>query len=120
MPPKVSAERLVAMVCASQVLVQIGASFWPALLPGMMTLWDLTNSEAGWITAIFFGAYMVSVPVLVTATDRFRSPAGLSVGGRSDCLGSPTFWPFRGRILVSYGCAGTDRRWLGRHLYDRA
>ena len=27
MPPKVSAERLVALVCVSQVLVQIGASF---------------------------------------------------------------------------------------------
>ncbi|MDI1295419.1 MAG: MFS transporter, partial [bacterium] len=44
--------------------------FWPALLPQMMGLWQLSNSEAGWITAIFFGAYMVSVPVLVTLTDR--------------------------------------------------
>ena len=62
--------RLVAVVCAAQVLVQLGAGFWPALLPDMMRLWTLTNSEAGWITAIFFGAYMVSVPVLVTLTDR--------------------------------------------------
>ena len=61
---------LVAVVCAAQVLVQIGAFFWPALLPGMMRLWQLTNSEAGWITASFYGAYMVSVPVLVTLTDR--------------------------------------------------
>ncbi|ODT12699.1 MAG: hypothetical protein ABS35_39535 [Kaistia sp. SCN 65-12] len=36
----------------------------------MMQRWSLTNSEAGWITAIFFGAYMVAVPVLVTLTDR--------------------------------------------------
>ncbi|OGA25063.1 MAG: hypothetical protein A3I02_11435 [Betaproteobacteria bacterium RIFCSPLOWO2_02_FULL_67_26] len=61
---------LVALVCAAQVLVQIGAYFWPALLPGMIPLWGLSNSEAGWITAIFYGAYMVSVPVLVTLTDR--------------------------------------------------
>jgi len=53
--------RLVAVVCAAQVLVQIGAFFWPALLPGMMHLWRLSNSEAGWITASFYGAYMVSV-----------------------------------------------------------
>ncbi len=62
--------RLVALVCAAQVLVQLGAYFWPALLPGMMPLWDLTNSEAGWITAAFYGAYLLAVPILVTLTDR--------------------------------------------------
>ena len=62
--------RLIATLCAAQVMVQIGAFFWPALLPRMIPLWDLTNTEAGWITAIFYGAYMVSVPVLVTLTDR--------------------------------------------------
>jgi predicted MFS family arabinose efflux permease len=65
-----SPARLVAVVCAAQVLVQIGAFFWPALLPGMMALWQLSNSEAGWITASFYGAYMLSVLVLVTLTDR--------------------------------------------------
>jgi len=58
------------VVCAAQVLVQIGAYFWPALLPGMMPLWGLTNSEAGWITAMFYGAYLLAVPILVTLTDR--------------------------------------------------
>lgn len=62
--------RLIAVLCAAQVMVQIGAFFWPALLPRMIPLWDLTNTEAGWITAIFYGAYMVSVPILVTMTDR--------------------------------------------------
>src|SRR5689334_20837423 len=62
--------RLVGAVCLAQVLVQIGAFFWPALLPGMMPLWGLTNSQAGWITAVFYAAYMLSVPVLVTLTDR--------------------------------------------------
>jgi predicted MFS family arabinose efflux permease len=65
-----SPARLVAVVCAAQVLVQIGAFFWPVLLPGMMRLWELSNSEAGWITASFYGAYMLAVPVLVTLTDR--------------------------------------------------
>ena len=65
-----SGARLVTAVCAAQVLVQIGAYFWPALLPSMIPLWNLTNSEAGWITAIFYAAYVVAVPVLVTLTDR--------------------------------------------------
>ena len=61
---------LVAIVCAAQVFVQIGAYYWPALLPGMMRRWSLSNSEAGWITSAFYATYMVSVPVLVTLTDR--------------------------------------------------
>src|SRR5262245_13607488 len=65
-----SPKELVAFVCGAQVLVQIGAFFWPALLPGIMPLWRLSNSEAGWITASFYGAYMIAVPVLVTLTDR--------------------------------------------------
>ena len=62
--------RLVSAVCTAQVLVQIGAYFWPALLPSMIPLWKLSNSEAGWITAAFYGAYVFAVPVLVTLTDR--------------------------------------------------
>jgi predicted MFS family arabinose efflux permease len=50
-------------------LAQIGAFFWPALQPEMMRLWELSNSEAGWITASFYGAYMMSVPALTTLTD---------------------------------------------------
>ena len=65
--------RLTALVCAAQVLVQIGAYTWPALLPSMIPRWGLTNSEAGWITGIFYAAYMVSVPVLVTLTDRIEA-----------------------------------------------
>src|SRR5215212_7198218 len=65
-----SGASLVAAVCAAQVLVQIGAFFWPALLPTLAPQWRLTNGEAGWITAAFYGAYMLAVPVLVTLTDR--------------------------------------------------
>jgi MFS family permease len=68
-----SGARLTAVICAAQVLVQIGAYTWPALLPSMIPLWGLTNSEAGWITGIFYAAYMVSVPVLVTLTDRIEA-----------------------------------------------
>ena len=60
-----SGSRLVAAVCAAQVLVQLGAFFWPALLPGMMPRWGLSNSEAGWITAMFYGAYLAAVLLLI-------------------------------------------------------
>jgi predicted MFS family arabinose efflux permease len=115
MSPVISNQRLVALVCGSQVLVQIGASFWPALLPGMMTLWDLTFSQAGWITAIFFGAYMVSVPVLVTATDRFDPRRVYLLGVALTVIGhllfalfADGFWSALGaRALTGIGWAGT-------------
>src|SRR2546429_9580984 len=64
-----SPARLVAVVCAAQALVQIGAFFWPALLPGMMPLWQLSNSEAGGEIARFYGAHMNSGAEPVTFTD---------------------------------------------------
>jgi predicted MFS family arabinose efflux permease len=109
------ARRLVAIVCAAQVLVQIGAFFWPALLPTIMPLWSLTNSEAGWITAIFYGAYMVSVPGLVTLTDRV-DPKYVYLGGVATtvaghlmfALVADGFWSaLATRGLTGIGWAGT-------------
>lgn len=65
-----SPRRLVAVMCLAQVLAQIGAYAWPALLPTFMRTWPLDNSDAGWITGIFYGAYTLAVPFLVSLTDR--------------------------------------------------
>jgi predicted MFS family arabinose efflux permease len=110
-----SPARLVAVVCAAQVLVQIGAFFWPALLPGMMRLWELSNSEAGWITASFYGAYMMSVPVLVTLTDRVDPKRVYLFGVASTVAGhllfgllAEGFWSaLILRALTGMGWAGT-------------
>jgi predicted MFS family arabinose efflux permease len=117
-PPRtagLSPGRLVALVCAAQILVQIGAFFWPALLPGMIRLWGLTNSEAGWITAIFYAAYMVSVPVLVTLTDRIDAKRVYLFGVACTILGhllfgflADGFWSaLATRALTGIGWAGT-------------
>ena len=110
-----SPRQLVAVVCAAQVLVQIGAFFWPALLPGMMPLWGLSNSEAGWITAIFYGAYMISVPALVTLTDRVDPKrvylfgvAATVAGHLMFALFADGFWSgLATRALTGLGWAGT-------------
>jgi MFS family permease len=112
---RVSAARLVAVVCAAQVMVQIGAYFWPALLPEMMRRWSLSNSEAGWITAIFYAAYMVSVPVLVTLTDRIDAKRVYLFGVGCSVLGhllfgllAEGFWSAMAlRALTGLGWAGT-------------
>jgi predicted MFS family arabinose efflux permease len=108
---------MIALVCAAQVLVQIGAFFWPALLPGMAKLWGLSNSEAGWVTAIFFGAYMIAVPVLVTLTDRvdpkqiYLIGVGLTVLGHVGFgMAADGFWS----ALLCRAIAGTG--WAGTYM----
>ncbi|KAF0103914.1 MAG: major facilitator superfamily permease [Rhodospirillaceae bacterium] len=110
-----SGPRLVAIVCAAQIFVQIGAGFWPALLPQMMQRWSLSNSEAGWITAIFFGAYMVAVPVLVTLTDKIDGKRVYLFGVACTVAGhlmfglfADGFWSAMAtRALAGIGWAGT-------------
>jgi MFS family permease len=69
--------RLVTLVCLAQVCAQVGAYTWPALLPGFIADWHISNGQAGWITGLFCAAYTVSVPFLVTLTD--RSTPALSI-----------------------------------------
>jgi MFS family permease len=57
-------------MCVAQVCAQLGAYTWPSLLPTFMGQWQITNREAGWITGVFYAAYALAVPILVTATDR--------------------------------------------------
>src|SRR6476469_163513 len=107
--------RLVAAVCTAQVLVQIGAFFWPVLLPNLMPLWQLTNSEAGWITAAFYAAYMLAVPLLVTLTDRVDAKLVYLFGVGCTILGhllfglyAEGFWSALAlRALAGVGWAGT-------------
>lgn len=114
-PPLVTPARLVALVCAAQILVQIGAFFWPALLPEMMRRWALSNTEAGWITSSFYAAYMVSVPVLVTLTDRVDAKRVYLFGVACTVAGhllfglaAQGFWSALAlRALAGMGWAGT-------------
>ncbi|MBU2531907.1 MAG: MFS transporter, partial [Alphaproteobacteria bacterium] len=110
-----SAWRLVLLVCIAQTLVQIGAFFWPALLPQLAPMWSLSNSAAGWVTASFYGAYMISVPVLVTLTDRVDPKRIYLLGVALTVIGhvlfavtADGFWTALGaRVLTGIGWAGT-------------
>jgi MFS family permease len=62
--------RLIATVCTTQVLAEIGVYALPALLPTLMWTWSLSNAEAGWITSIYYVGYALSSPVLISLTDR--------------------------------------------------
>ena len=79
-PDRSGVRGFVWAVVAAQVLVQVGAFTLPALLPGYIARWDLSKIEAGWLLGIFFAAYVIAVPVLVSLTDRIPSRLVYIVG----------------------------------------
>ncbi len=62
--------RGVVAVCAAQACAQIGAFSVAALIPTLIPAWGLTNTEAGWISGIYYAAYTLVVPLLASLTDR--------------------------------------------------
>ncbi|MDE0148671.1 MAG: MFS transporter [Rhodospirillaceae bacterium] len=65
------AVRLVFVLCLAQSLGMLGFATFPALMPGLMVEWQLSNTEAGIVNGAYFGGYMASVAILVLLTDRF-------------------------------------------------
>jgi MFS family permease len=63
----------VAAMCTAHVASMTGFAVFPALLPTLAPLWSLSNTQAGWISGIFFAGYVAAVAVLVTLTDRVDS-----------------------------------------------
>lgn len=61
---------LVAVFCLAEVLGMWSNSTFPALIPEFRGLWAISNTEAGWISGIYYAGYVAAVPVLVSLTDR--------------------------------------------------
>lgn len=107
--------RLTVILCVAEIVGMTGFSVFPALLPGFINEWALSNTEAGWINGILYGGYLVAVPVLVSLTDRLPPKRiyflcmALSALG---CLGFALFaeglWTaLLFRALIGIGLAGT-------------
>src|SRR5262245_56443368 len=57
-------------MCAAHVASMAGFSVYATLLPRLQDEWSMNNSEAGFISGMFFAGYMAAVPVLTSLTDR--------------------------------------------------
>jgi MFS family permease len=107
--------RLFAALSAAEVLGMIGISAFAALLPTFSAEWRLTNTEAGWISGIYYAGYVVAVPVLTSLTDRVDARriylASTAVGGVASlgfALFADGFWSaLLWRTLAGIGLAGT-------------
>lgn len=92
-----------------------GFAAFPALLPLLLDAWAMSNSEAGAISGMFFGGYMLAVPLLTSLTDRvdarrvYLFACGLaSAGGFGFALYADGFWSAAFfQALTGAGLAGT-------------
>jgi len=113
-------------MCAAEVLSMQGFGSYAALLPELRAEWGLSYAWAGWVEGAFQAGYLVSVPVLVTLTDRVdarRIFAGAAAIGGLASLGFALFaqglWSAcLLRALAGVGLAGTFMPGL-RLLSDR-
>jgi len=64
------AGRVVILMCLAEAISMTTFATYPALIPVILPAWQLSNSEAGLISGMFFGGYMAAVPVLTSLTDR--------------------------------------------------
>lgn len=103
-----------ALLCLTSVLGMLGFSSFAALLPEFQRDWSLTNTDAGWISGIFYAGYVAAVPLLVGSTDRidprriyllsFLIASAASFGF---ALGAQGFWSaLFWRALAGVGLAG--------------
>ncbi len=110
-----SGRRLILLACLAEVLSMAAVGTVPALLPTFIAEWGLTNTEAGWINGIYFGAYMLAAPVFVALTDRVDPRRIYAVAALLTLVSSVAFgllaegfWSAMGlRVLAGAGLAGT-------------
>ncbi|BBK30065.1 cyanate permease [Stella humosa] len=117
---------LVLLLLAASILAMLNASSFPALMPVLRQEWGLSNTEAGWISGIFYGGYICAVPFCVSLTDHvdarriylsallLTAAAALGFALLADGLWSALAF----RALAGAGLAGTYMPGL-RLLTDR-
>ena len=64
-----SSIRIIFWICIAEVLTMQGVFTFSSMLPFFFEEWKLDSIDAGWISGIYYGAYMISVMILVSLTD---------------------------------------------------
>ena len=107
--------RILILTCFIQTLSMIGFAIWPIYLIDLQSQWNLSNSEAGWISGSFYIGYVIATPFLVSLTDTFDPRKLYSISSiigslgllffslfASNAINASVFWS-----LVGVGLAGT-------------
>ena len=92
-----------------------GFAAYTTLLPVLQRDWVLSNSEAGFISGIFFAGYVVATPVLTSLTDRVDARRVYLFACLLSCVGAAGFAFFANELftalifqfLIGAGLGGT-------------
>ena len=115
MTPVRSSLALVLVFCSAETLSMAGFALVPSLLPKFTVHWDLSATQGGWLSGIFFLGYILAVPLLVSLTDRLDARrvylacaalSGLALAGYAlfaHSFEAALFWWW----LAGLGLAGT-------------
>jgi MFS family permease len=63
--------KILFLTCFIQMISMVGFAIWPIYLIDLQLQWELSNSEAGWVSGSFYIGYVVATPFLVSLTDTF-------------------------------------------------
>ncbi|GAB4233046.1 MAG: MFS transporter [Methyloligellaceae bacterium] len=75
----------------AQLLTMLSLSVYAAQLPELSRIFGLSNTQAGWIGAAYFAGYTLTVPVLVSLTDRIDPKRVYMLGSALLVLGCLLF-----------------------------
>ncbi|MDB9871928.1 MFS transporter [Alphaproteobacteria bacterium] len=107
--------KIVILSCFIQMISMTGFAVWPIYLIELQKSWNLSNSEAGWISGSFYIGYVIATPLLVSMTDTFDARKVYFFSSLLGCLGLLSFSFFASNAinasicwsLVGAGLAGT-------------
>ena len=106
---------LIASMCTIEVLGMGAFATFPTLIPQLQLDWGMSNTQAGWVSGIYFAGYVAAVALLTALTDRvdarrvylfsmFTAAAGaVGFAALADGIASAAWW----RLVQGIGLAGT-------------
>jgi MFS family permease len=112
---EVKMPKIVILSCFIQMISMTGFAVWPIYLIELQKSWNLSNSEAGWISGSFYIGYVIATPLLVSMTDTFDARKVYFFSSLLGCLGLLSLSFFASNAinasicwsLVGAGLAGT-------------
>lgn len=110
-----SAVRLTATICLAETLSMTGFAAYTTLLPVLQVQWNLSNSEAGLVSGVYYAGYVAATPVLTSLTDRVDSRRVYLLACLLSFLGAAGFTLFANglwsalffQFLIGTGLGGT-------------
>ena len=102
-------------MCLSLILSNLSFALWPIYLIEFRDLWNLSNTDVGWISGSYFIGYLLLTPIYVGLTDKYDPKWIVIVASFSVSLGCLGLWFFAEGFwstcflwgIVGSGLAGT-------------